>query len=343
MFRGSMGDSPTYITTEKNKIELPKGRGQVKPEDIPGYHLGIHDTYPNIACLAPKKSGKTIAIGNLAINLIGPKTVVYIFSPTFSHDPSHDLLKKYLRNNLIEFYSFNSIFDNGQSKLIEILNAEDKKMKDEIRQKRKGLQAQKESPTKEQPSQSAEEIKQKVNKILNGTRPNKKNIHQKNINKVVHIKISMPIPVAAVDEDENTDEDDDYLLVDGEEENDTEISKTTQTKKYPRVLLIIDDLSDELRRGKNIETLYKRNRHSQIITIVGSQSIGDLSPKALANLDYVLLWGGLPDKSLEEVYKKINKAVSYEDFLQIYRDATAQKYNFLFIDVWGKTFQKNFG
>ena len=45
---------------------------------------------------------------------------------------------------------------------------------------------------------------------------------------------------------------------------------------------------------------------------------------------------------LEEIYKNIDLAVPFEIFVAIYRLCTAEKFNFMWIDVVNSEFRKNF-
>src|SRR4051812_31180254 len=59
----------------------------------------------------------------------------------------------------------------------------------------------------------------------------------------------------------------------------------------PDIIFVLDDLSTEL-RYKSVATLLKSNRHYRCKVILSSQYLHDLEPQSIAQLDYMLLFGG---------------------------------------------------
>lgn len=304
-----------YKNQCSNEMKLPRGGKKVGPNNIPGYKYGINSLYPNIALLAPKASGKTVAENNLLLEFIGPDTHVHIFSPTFQFDNSWNIAKDYFKENNVIFDSYPSLYLGDSCILRELMDDIDEKMKAKMKKKKK--------PPVEK--QTVDDIKQREAEIIKKLNP----INKKSKYKTILIPIAMPIKTIPIEEDD--------------EEEDIEEPIDENAVYYPSDIIVIDDLSDELRKDRNVESLYKRNRHSKVVTIVSSQSTNDLTPKALANLDYVLLWGGLPSRSIKDMHIKIKQSIPLETFEQIYNDATSQKYDFLFIDIWNKKYQKNLG
>jgi len=58
-------------------------------------------------------------------------------------------------------------------------------------------------------------------------------------------------------------------------------------------------------------------------------------------LDNYILFGSHSKDKLEEFYKNMDLPIEFDDFLNMYYDATKEKYNFFYVDCSGK-FRKNF-
>lgn len=125
--------------------------------------------------------------------------------------------------------------------------------------------------------------------------------------------------------------------------------KEEEEKKYvykpkkiaPEFLLIFDDLSTEL-RNKYISGILKKNRHLKMKIILSSQYSTDLEPQAISQLDYMLIFKGIPETKLEIIHKQLDLSIDYAKFRQMYEEATKDRYNFYYIDVRNETFRKNF-
>ena len=109
----------------------------------------------------------------------------------------------------------------------------------------------------------------------------------------------------------------------------------------PKYIIIFDDLSSELRKPE-IAHLLKTNRHYKSKIIISSQYLHDLQPMSLRQMDYWLLFSGLPDEKLQMVYKQADLSIDYEKFYELYKQATSEKYSFFYIDTNTDTFRRNF-
>ena len=72
------------------------------------------------------------------------------------------------------------------------------------------------------------------------------------------------------------------------------------------------------------------------------QWFNDLHPQARAQLDYLLLWPNQRIDKLEIIHKEADLALPFDTFLEVYRDATSAKYNFLMVDIRNEKYRKNF-
>lgn len=132
-----------------------------------------------------------------------------------------------------------------------------------------------------------------------------------------------------------------YIRVD--EDSDDEKEKKPRKEKLlaPEWIFVFDDLSDDM-RNPVIEGFLKKNRHFKAKCILSSQWLTQLKPGGIQQLDYVLLWGRIPEEKVKETYAKLDLGIDYNNFYTLYQNATSEKYNFLYIDVRNEQFRKNF-
>jgi|688.fasta_scaffold60564_3 hypothetical protein len=112
-------------------------------------------------------------------------------------------------------------------------------------------------------------------------------------------------------------------------------------KIAPEVIFLFDDISNELHLPI-ISTVLKKNRHYKSKCIISSQYMNDLKPASIQQLDYVLIFGGQPTEKLNILHKQIDLSSPLNIFLEIYHNATSEKYNFLYVDVRKEKYRKNF-
>lgn len=139
----------------------------------------------------------------------------------------------------------------------------------------------------------------------------------------------------------DSEDEDMGLHVNFGDEVQTKPRKYRPSKIYPEVIFIFDDLGNTL-RDPAIDSLLKVNRHYKSKVIISSQYLNDLSPQARLQLDYVLLFRGLPMEKLLQIYKDTDLAVDFDDFVQMYGKATEARYQFLYVDVRQEKYRVNF-
>ncbi|MGV8131489.1 MAG: hypothetical protein ACP5N7_05320 [Candidatus Pacearchaeota archaeon] len=125
-----------------------------------------------------------------------------------------------------------------------------------------------------------------------------------------------------------------------------ELEKKADIKKgggklCPDYIICLDDLGDALRK-KTIQNLLIKNRHYKTKVVILSQWISYLMPGAIRQLDYVILFGGFPDNKTDDLYRKLDLSITYEEFYKFYKQATEKKYSFLYIDIVKNIFKRNF-
>ena len=115
--------------------------------------------------------------------------------------------------------------------------------------------------------------------------------------------------------------------------------------KKDQTLFVFDDLV-KTKDQSYIETLYKRGRKCGCSCIYITQSFFDTPIFLRKQLHYLLLLSISGKKDLQMILKNYTLGIDDEQLLEIFRDATQQRMNFLKIDVRNpyinKKFSKNF-
>ena len=65
-------------------------------------------------------------------------------------------------------------------------------------------------------------------------------------------------------------------------------------------------------------------------------------PSTLQQMGYVILFSKFSDEKLEELFRKLDLGIQFDQFKRIYKDATKKNFDFLFIDRPNNSFRKNF-
>ena len=120
------------------------------------------------------------------------------------------------------------------------------------------------------------------------------------------------------------------------------IRNTKPKKICCKYLLIFDDISSQLRNNPLLTKLLKMGRHFKCTVIMSSQYIHDLEPQALENVDYYLLLKGHRSEKIKKVYEYSDPVITYENFLQLYKKAAQDNYNFFYVDKNNSSYRKNF-
>jgi len=119
--------------------------------------------------------------------------------------------------------------------------------------------------------------------------------------------------------------------------------KKEKPEKYisPDYIIVLDDLSTEL-KSPQLVSLLKKSRHNKLQIIISSQYYHDLLPAGRLQLDYILLWKNMNDEKLKIVHSDSNLPISEEEFIKLYHMITDNTYNFMYIDKGSGTIRKNF-
>ena len=65
-------------------------------------------------------------------------------------------------------------------------------------------------------------------------------------------------------------------------------------------------------------------------------------PGALKQMDYCLMFKGMPDEKLKKIHSDFDLTLPLEKLIQIYKYATLNKFSFLKIDIRDEQYFRNF-
>jgi len=127
--------------------------------------------------------------------------------------------------------------------------------------------------------------------------------------------------------------------------NDNRNRKVKKEKKekymYPEYIIVLDDISTEL-KNPALVSLLKKSRHNKLQIIISSQYYHDLLPASRMQLDYILLWKNMNDEKLKIVHADSNLPIDEDTFIKLYHAITDNTYNFMYIDKLQGKIRKNF-
>ena len=138
-------------------------------------------------------------------------------------------------------------------------------------------------------------------------------------------------------DDYEMDDNKKIIFDDGIEETKEKKSKFLE----PEYIFVFDDLSTEL-QSKSVVSLLKKNRHFKCKTIISSQYLNDLRPESRKQIDLWLIFKGLKEDKLQEIFRDADPDVSFDVFMQLYKNATKEKYSFFYVDCRNSIYRRNF-
>lgn len=166
-------------------------------------------------------------------------------------------------------------------------------------------------------------------------------LEEDNINLLNLIIEDLQSPTEEPEKSESSSEEEDTICHFEDDKISVKIKKKKPRKIAPKILFIFDDFSGEL-KDKNLIKLLKENRHYKSKVIISSQYPNDMRPDSRSQLDYWILFGAHNDEKLLEIYQFCTLGITFEKFKELYKFATKDKYNFLYIDRANEEYRKNF-
>lgn len=146
------------------------------------------------------------------------------------------------------------------------------------------------------------------------------------------------------EEEESSDAEspDPYPMIDVEYKQRKRIRKKRKPKyDVPDIMFIFDDLGDGL-RDKSIANLLKVHRHYKSCVILSSQYPNDLQPASIRQMDNLIAFAGHDENKMMKFYKDLDLTIPFEQFYNMYKNVTKDKFQFLYVDVPDSSFRKNF-
>ena len=120
-------------------------------------------------------------------------------------------------------------------------------------------------------------------------------------------------------------------------------------KKLYNILVVLDDIADApeiARHNKLLQSLYVRGRHAGISVITASQKAFILHPVIRVNATQLFIFRLRNKKELDSIIEDLGALADPKVLLEIYHMATAEDFNFLYVDLMKKNinemFYKNF-
>jgi Poxvirus A32 protein len=122
--------------------------------------------------------------------------------------------------------------------------------------------------------------------------------------------------------------------------------------KAPQVCVVLDDLADRgdilcKRQGAGsggswLTTLAVRGRHLNVTWMISTQCLNLIGTIIRKNVRCMAIWRLRNHKEIEVMCEELSGIYSKETIMQMYLEATAEPYSFLFVRLDGKTRQEMF-
>lgn len=294
---------PTVKVSDKKVVPI---RVEKDPRPIKGSDW-FEKCFANIALIAQTKSGKTTVISNIMKHCGGSKTKYLIISSTLHSDVSWETILGRIPEDM-QFSYDQLITDEGEDVIAEFLH--------------ENLKA------KEEPRDEPMEVKQTP--VMSNVRPS---------NSLFSSLVPAPTTINRVETQEVKLE---QSSTQGKQPEESKPKKERKSKLlYPDWIVVLDDLGKSMHSNLALGQLLRTNRHLKAMVIMAGQTLNDLNPSQISQLDYTILFRNIPEKKLKEAYEKLSLYLPYEKFIQLYDDATSLKFGFLYITRDGE-FRKSF-
>ena len=126
------------------------------------------------------------------------------------------------------------------------------------------------------------------------------------------------------------------------EEEPNENKKPRKPKKLScEMMFILDDLGEST-RASSVAELITTNRHYKAKVVISAQYPNFILPNVIKNLDYLLIFGKNKIDKIKYIHAQVDMSISFPTLVKLYKDATAQKYNFLWVETASENMRKNF-
>jgi len=290
---------------------------EVKPIKIKGKEekpAKGHDMFPmpffNTFILSKRNSGKSVLVANILKKCCRKNySTVVIFSNTLYKDGTWITLRKWCKKNNIDFVGHTDIKytdSNGvkHDALGDLLKKSREVGEEEV------LDSEEEDSEEDSKSSDSEEdyseddIPEEEPSFNFCKQPKKIHISYKCVSETPSAKIEYPTIA-------------------------------------PKLFIIFDDISSDLKLP-SVQELVKNSRHYLAACCFSSQAVVDVLPSCRKNANYFCLFAGLNESDLERIRVDGSLPVSIETLMKMYKEATKNRYSFLYIDCDTQQFRINF-
>lgn len=110
----------------------------------------------------------------------------------------------------------------------------------------------------------------------------------------------------------------------------------------PDYIFVFDDLSNELRKDVSLKHFISCHRHFNTLNIFSSQYWHHLHPDNRQCMDILILFGGISFDKLQQIHNDLAIQIDFNLFCMLYKDATRERFNFLYVDAANNVFKHNF-
>lgn len=118
------------------------------------------------------------------------------------------------------------------------------------------------------------------------------------------------------------------------------VCKKKKLKKIYSVCIVIDDFADSpafCKREALLHSLYTRGRHQFISTITSVQKYKTLATICRVNVQSLIVFRLRSQLDLDAILEELSALVDKKELLEMYREATAEPYSFLYCDLTAKS------
>lgn len=103
--------------------------------------------------------------------------------------------------------------------------------------------------------------------------------------------------------------------------------------EYPRNIFYFDDLTAEELRSKQLDHLFKTNRHHGILDILCCHNMNHISPTCRGATNILIIFKALSNDQLDDIYRWASPNMDKQTFIRVYKTATATPKSFLFMNL----------
>lgn len=106
--------------------------------------------------------------------------------------------------------------------------------------------------------------------------------------------------------------------------------KEKEPEERNHILIVLDDMIDYMKTSKRLAKIGSYNRHYKISLLISSQTYNSIPLSLRKQASSYIFFHMFNEKDLKNIEDEIG--TNFKDFMKYYREATADKYNFLFVD-----------